>query len=81
MKTISLRALLREPLKVKRITRAGKPVAVTDNGKPLWVLQPALAEEPDPMRRRQAIDEILDEALGQKRSKLSLSKIVLESRR
>lgn len=81
MKTISLRALLREPRMVKRLTRSGKSVAVTDHGKPLWILQSALAGEPDPVHRRQAIDEILDEALRQKPSKLSLSKIVLESRR
>ncbi len=38
MKTISLRTLVREPLKVKRMTRTGKPVQVTDNGKPLWMI-------------------------------------------
>jgi len=27
-----------EPLKVKRMTRTGNPVQVTDNGKPLWIL-------------------------------------------
>ena len=35
MKTISLRTLVREPLKVKRMTRAGQSVQVTDNGEPL----------------------------------------------
>jgi hypothetical protein len=38
VKSITLRTLVREPLKVKRITRAGKAVQVTDNGKPLWIL-------------------------------------------
>jgi hypothetical protein len=41
MRTISLRTLFREPLKVKRMTRAGKSVQVTDNRQPLWILQPA----------------------------------------
>jgi hypothetical protein len=81
MKTISLRTLLREPLKVKRMTRAGKSVQVTDNGQPLWILQPANGSETDEAERRRAIDEVLDEVLRQKPSKISLSKIVLESRR
>jgi hypothetical protein len=81
MKTISLRTLVREPLKVKRMTRTGKPVQVTDNGEPLWILQPASGTEADEAERRRAIDEILDEVLREKPSKISLSKIVLESRR
>ncbi len=81
MKTISLRTLLREPLKVKRMTRASRPVQVTDNGEPLWILQPANGTDTDEAERRQAIDEILDEVLREKPSKISLSKIVLESRR
>jgi len=32
MKTIPLRNLLREPVKVKRLTRSGQSVQVTDNG-------------------------------------------------
>jgi antitoxin (DNA-binding transcriptional repressor) of toxin-antitoxin stability system len=80
MKTISLRTLVREPLKVKRMTRTGKPVQVTDNGRPLWVIQPAVAQD-DEERRRREIDELLDEVLRSPRSKISLSKIVLESRR
>jgi len=81
MKTISLRTLLREPLKVKRMTRASRPVQVTDNGEPLWFIQPANGTDTDEAERRQAIDEILDEVLREKPSKISLSKIVLESRR
>lgn len=81
MKTISLRTLVREPLKVKRITRTGKSVQVTDNGRPLWILQPAQGTAEDEEERRRAIDEVLDEVLRQKPSKISLSKIVLESRR
>jgi len=80
MKTISLRTLVREPLKVKRMTRTGKPVQVTDNGEPLWIIQPAVSRD-DEERRRREIDEVLDEVLRSPRSKISLSKIVLESRR
>ena len=81
MKTISLRTLVREPLKVKRMTRTGKPVQVTDNGKPLWILHPANGTSADEEERRRAIDEILDEVLSEKPSKISLSKILDESRR
>ena len=80
MKTVTLRTLVREPIKVKRWTRAGSSVQVTDNGKPLWVIQPARTVE-DEERRIREIDEVLDEVLRSPRSKISLSKIVLESRR
>ena len=72
MKTIPLRSLLREPVKVKRLTRSGQSVQVTDNGKPLWVIQPA-APEADNEQRARAIDELLDEALRVPRSKISIS--------
>ena len=81
MKTISLRTLLREPLKVKRMTRAGKSVQVTDNGEPLWILQPANGTEIDEEQRRREIEELFDEVRRGPRSKIPLSKIVLESRR
>jgi len=81
MTTVTLRTLVREPRKVKRITRAGKSVQVTDNGKPLWILKPANGTDADEAERRRKIDEILDEVLREKPSKISLSKIVLESRR
>ena len=81
MKTISLRTLLREPLRVKRMTRAGKSVQVTDNGEPLWILQPANGTEVDKEQRRREIEELFDEVRRGPRSKIPLSKIVLESRR
>ena len=81
MTTISLRTLVREPRKVKRMTRAGKSVQVTDNGHPLWILNPASGSEADEQRRRQEIETELAEVLRGPRSKISLSKIVLESRR
>ena len=81
MKTVSLRTLVREPLKVKRMTRAGQSVQVTDNGRPLWILHPANGTAEDEERRKREIEEVLDEVLREKPSKISLSKIVLESRR
>jgi hypothetical protein len=81
MKTISLRTLLREPLKVKRLTRAGKSVQVTDNGHPLWILQPADGTEADKAERRRAIGEILDEVLREKPSRISAAKLLEASRR
>ncbi|MBM3838327.1 MAG: hypothetical protein FJ398_10240 [Verrucomicrobia bacterium] len=80
MKTIPLRQLVREPLKVKRWTRSGQSVQVTDNGKPLWVIQPADREEDDAERAR-AIDELLDEALRAPRSPVSAVALLEESRR
>ena len=81
MKTISLRTLVREPLKVKRMTRTGKSVQVTDNGHPLWVIQPASGTEADEEQRRRDIEELFAEVRRGPRSKIPLSKIVLESRR
>ena len=81
MKTITLRTLVREPLKVKRMTRTGKPVQVTDAGEPLWILQPANGTGTDEAARRQAIDEILDEVLHEKPSKISAARLLEESRR
>ena len=80
MKTIGLRQLLRAPRQVKRWTRAGQKVQVTDKGKPLWVIQPAASQENEAARGR-SIDELLDELLREPRSKISLSKILEESRR
>ena len=81
MKTITLRTLVREPLKVKRMTRAGKSVQVTDNGEPLWIIQPADGTATDEEQRRREIEELFDEVRRGPRSKIPLSKIVLESRR
>jgi hypothetical protein len=80
VKTISLRTLVREPLKVKRMTRTGKPVQVTDNGKPLWILQPANGAD-DEAERRRVTDEILDEVLRERPSQISAVRLLEESRR
>jgi hypothetical protein len=80
MKTISLRVLLREPLKVKLMTGTGKPVQITDNGRPLWIIHPAVPKE-DQKRRRSEIETELAAILREPMSELSLSKIILDSRR
>jgi hypothetical protein len=80
MKIVTLRMLMREPLKVKRMTRTGKPVKVTDNGQPLWIIQPAITKVDEKLRRRE-IEAELAEVLRGPRSKIPLSKLVLESRR
>ena len=80
MKTVSLRTLVREPLKVKRMTRTGLPVQVTDNGQPLWVIQAAPTQDDTP-RRRSEIEAELAEVLREPPSNLPLSTIVLASRR
>ena len=81
MTTVSLRTLVREPLKVKKLTRAGKSVQVTDNGEPLWILQAAAGTDADETERRRAIDELLDEVLREKPSKVSAARLLEESRR
>ena len=80
MKTIPLRQLVREPRKVKRWTRAGQTVQVTDNGVPLWTVHAAVTDD-DEEKRRRHIDELLDEVLQQPKSPVSLARIVKESRR
>lgn len=81
MTTISLRTLLRDPRRVKRMTRTGKPVQITDNGQPLWILQPANDSEIDEAERRREIEAIFAEVLKEKPARISLSKILDASRR
>ena len=66
---------------MKRLTRTGQSVQVTDNGAPLWILQPANGTKAEEIERRQAIDEILNEVLREKPSKVSAAKLLEESRR
>lgn len=80
MNTVTLRTLVREPLKVKRITRSGQPVQVTDNGRPLWIIHPAGNLDNEEERAR-AIDAILDEVLQEKPFQISAAKLLEESRR
>jgi hypothetical protein len=80
MKTITLRTLVREPRKVKGLTRGGHSVRVTDNGQPLWIIQPAVTKD-DEKRRRHDLEEELADILQEAPSKIPLSKIILSSRR
>ena len=81
MKKVSLRTLVREPLKVKRMTRAGDAVQVTDRGEPLWILQPAEGTVADEEERKREIEAELAAVLKESKSDVPLSKIVLQSRR
>ena len=80
MKTITLRALVREPRKVKCLTRAGNSVQVTDKGQPLWVIQAAVTKNDEKRRRREMKEELAQVLLGPQ-SKITLSEIILASRR
>ncbi len=80
MKTVTLRTLVREPLKVKRWTRTGESVRVTDSGEPLWILQ-AAGTAPDEEERRRATVEILEEVLRESPSRVSAARLLEESRR
>ncbi len=75
-----LRHLLREPIKVKRLTRAGRKIEITDNGKPLWVIHPAPTQGDEAARAR-VIDEVLEEAVRSPRSPVSAAALLEESRR
>lgn len=81
MKSIPLRTLVREPRKVKRMTRSGETVQVTENGMPLWVLQPVNGTVADEAERRRATEEILDQVLRERPSKISAVRLLEESRR
>jgi hypothetical protein len=81
MKTITLRTLLREPLKVKRLTRSGTAVQVTDHGDPLWIIAPASGTAGNESERRREIDEILDHVLRETPSAISAAKLLEQSRR
>ncbi len=81
MKTIPLRKLMREPTMVKKWTKAGQAVSVTDNGEPLWVIHPAEKPVEDEDERRRGIEEVFAEVMREPQSKISLSKIIKDSRR
>jgi antitoxin (DNA-binding transcriptional repressor) of toxin-antitoxin stability system len=79
MKSITLRELVRETRKIKRITDSGASFLVTDHGKPLWKISPAIRHDDD--TRNNEIDAELDSLLAEKKSDVSLSDIVTQSRR
>lgn len=80
MKTVPLRQLVREPLKVKRLTKAGHPVQVTDNGQPLWIIKAAQSVS-DEEKRGRAIDQVLGEVLAASPSHISAAELLEQSRR
>ena len=77
---MTLRALVREPRKVKCLTRAGHSVRVTDNGQPLWIIQPAVTKDDEKRRRRELEEDLAPVLLGSP-SRTPLSQIILASRR
>ena len=79
MKTITLRRLVRETRKVKRMTEAGDSFLVTDHGKPLWRISPAT--ETDEESRAKEIDAELDLLLEEPTSTYNLAEIVIQNRR
>ncbi len=79
MKSVTLRELVRETTKIKRITDSGASFLVTDHGKPLWKVSPA--EPTDDAARAEQIDAELDSLLAEPRSEYHLAEIVSESRR
>jgi len=81
MTSIPLRTLVRDPKKVRRMTQTGKPVKVTHNGKPLWILQPAKENEADEAARKRGAEEIFAEVLRERPSKISAVKLLEQSRR
>ncbi len=81
MTTISLRTLLRDPRKVKQLTRTGEPVQVTDNGEPLWILKTAGPGQMDETRRKEEIEDIFAEVRRDRPSKISAARLLEESRR
>ena len=82
MKTITLRTLVRASRQVKRLTRTGEPVQVTDRGRPLWILQP-VGESPSASTAadRAALDAELDALLAEPRPAAALSDFIRAGRR
>ena len=66
---------------MKRLTRTGQSVQVTDRGEPLWILQPAQGRRGDEPERRRAIDELFEEVLRERPSQISAARLLEESRR
>jgi hypothetical protein len=81
MITVTLRSLLREPNKVKRIIRVGHSVRVTEHGRPLWLIKPVPTSDNFTESRRGEIDAILDEVLSKRPLSTTLSAILEKSRR
>jgi hypothetical protein len=82
MKSITLRTLVRSSRAVKRLTRTGQPVQVTDRGRPLWILQPATGAAPALSAPDDAeFDEELEAVLAEPITAAPLSAFVDAARR
>jgi hypothetical protein len=62
------------------MTKTAKSIQVTDNGRPLWILQP-VPEIDDEEERLRITNELLEEVLREEPSTVSLTQIREESRR
>jgi hypothetical protein len=81
VKTVTLRTLMRDPLLVKRLTRRGTKVQVTERGRPLWFISAAETDNSEEEQAdKAAIDAMFDEMLQEPVSPLSLSRIIKENR-
>lgn len=67
MTTIPIRELLRQPSKVKRLTRAGEVVRITERGVPLWDVQTAALPEASQteIERLRGVNELLDDLMAE----------------
>jgi hypothetical protein len=79
MKTLPLRTLLREPTTIKKLTTSGQSVQITDNGKPLWIVQAAPVPNLDRLTDAE-LDEELNSMLAERFSQISASALVLDAR-
>ena len=84
MTTLPLSELLRRPTAVKKLTAAGQSVQITDHGKPLWIMQPALltgGKARDSAAERAAwMDEELEAMLAERKSGTSAAQLIHEAR-
>lgn len=67
MTTLSIRDLLRQPTLVKRLTRSGQVVRITERGVSLWDIQAAEVPEisQTEAERLRGVDEMLDSLLAE----------------